>query len=65
VSNRTLTLHAQHHPVFAERYPYNIQETFLDQITLVISVVNRKSLNRNDRDIGWISFGRHLFQILD
>jgi len=59
VSNRTVTRYAQHHPVFAERYPYNIQDNFIDQITLAISVFYKKSPNKSDRDFGWISFGRN------
>ena len=57
VSNRTVTRNGQHNPVFAERYPFNIQENLLDQITFLISVVNKKSSSKTDRDFGWISFG--------
>jgi hypothetical protein len=53
-----MTQFIQHHPVFAERFPYNIQD-FLDQITLVVTVINKKSSNKPDRDFGWISFGRN------
>jgi hypothetical protein len=57
VANRTITRHGQHHPIFAERYPFNIQESFLSHITLVISVINKKSIDKHDRDFGSISFG--------
>lgn len=57
ISNRTVTRRNQHHPVFAERYPFNIQETLLSQITLVITVINKKSTAKTDSNIGWISFG--------
>ena len=58
VSNRTVTRHGQHNPVYAERYPFNIQENLLDQITFLISVVNKKASGKTDRDLGWVSFGR-------
>jgi hypothetical protein len=61
ISNRTVTRRAQHHPVFAERYPFNIQENLLDQITLVITVINKKSMTKTDSNIGWISFGTVFF----
>jgi hypothetical protein len=57
VLNRTVTRRTQHHPVFAERYPFNIQESLLDQITLVITIINKKSTTKTDSNIGWISFG--------
>ncbi|CAF0749750.1 unnamed protein product [Adineta ricciae] len=57
VSNRTVTRRTQHHPVFAERYPFNIQESLLDQITLVITIINKSSTGKHDRNLGWISFG--------
>ncbi|UJR33641.1 hypothetical protein I4U23_021074 [Adineta vaga] len=57
ISNRTVTRRTQHHPVFAERYPYNIQENLLNQITLVITIINKNSTGKNDRNLGWISFG--------
>jgi hypothetical protein len=57
IANRTVTRRTQHHPVFAERYPFNIQETLLNQITLVITIVNKKAIGRTDSNIGWISFG--------
>lgn len=53
VSNRTAIQHTQHHPIFAERYPYNIQSNFLEQITISISVINK----RYNQKIGYISFG--------
>ncbi|CAF2627074.1 unnamed protein product [Rotaria sp. Silwood2] len=56
-ANRTATRYGQHQPVFAERYSFNIQENCLDQITLVISVINKNSTSKNDRELGWISFG--------
>lgn len=58
VSNRTVTRPAQHHPIFAERYPLNIQENLLDQITLVITIINKRAAAKTDRNIGWISFGK-------
>jgi hypothetical protein len=63
VSNKTVTRRAQHHPVFAERYPFNIQENLLDQITIVVTVINKKSTGKNDRNIGWISFGKFIIHI--
>jgi hypothetical protein len=57
VSNRTVTRRTQHHPVFAERYPFNIQENLLSQITLVITIINKKATGKNDNNLGWISFG--------
>lgn len=57
VSNRTVTRSAQHHPIFAERYPLNIQENLLDQITLVITVINKRAAGKTEKNIGWISFG--------
>jgi hypothetical protein len=64
LSNRTMTQYAQHHPVFAERYPYNLQENFLNQITLLIFVIQKKSSNPTDGDFGCISFGRHFFYLV-
>jgi hypothetical protein len=58
ISNRTMTRHAQYHPIFAERYPFNIQENYLDQITVLISVINKRSTNKIDHHLGSISFGR-------
>ncbi|CAF1100003.1 unnamed protein product [Rotaria sordida] len=55
--NRTATRYGQYQPVFAERYLFNIEENFLDQITLIISVINKNSISKNDRELGWISFG--------
>ena len=63
VGNRTITRRAQHHPIFAERYPFNIQESLLDQITLVITIVNKKPTGKSDRNIGWISFGTGSFSL--
>ncbi|CAF0909662.1 unnamed protein product [Adineta steineri] len=57
LSNRTVTRRTQHHPIYAERYPFNIQEHLLDQITLVITIINKKPTGKNDRNLGWISFG--------
>jgi hypothetical protein len=57
VSNRTVTRRNQHHPVFAERYPFSIQENLLDQITLLITIVNKRPMVKTDSNIGWISFG--------
>lgn len=66
VSNRTVTRRTQHHPVFAERYPFNIQDNLLDQITLVITIINKSSTGKHDRNLGWISFGMiYLFCIID
>ena len=62
VANRTMTRRTQHHPVFAERYPFNIQENLLDQITIVITVINKKATGKNDRNIGWISFGKFILK---
>jgi hypothetical protein len=62
VANRTMTRRTQHHPVFAERYPFNIQENLLDQITIVITVINKKPTGKNDRNIGWISFGKFIIK---
>ncbi|CAF4592318.1 unnamed protein product [Rotaria sp. Silwood1] len=56
-SNRTVTRRNQHHPVFAERYPFNIEENLLNQITLVVTIINKKSKRKDDRNLGWISFG--------
>jgi len=58
MSNRTVTRRNQHHPVYAERYPFNIQENLLNQITLVITIINKKSSTKADSNIGWISFGK-------
>lgn len=65
VANRTVTRRTQHHPVFAERYPFNIQESLLDQITLVITVINKKSTGKTDANIGWISFGKNIFSSMN
>lgn len=64
VSNRTVTRRTQHHPVFAERYPFNIQESLLDQITLLITIINKRSTGKSDMNIGWISFGKHIIIIV-
>ncbi|CAF0799363.1 unnamed protein product [Adineta steineri] len=56
-TNQTVTRHAQYHPIYAERYPFNIQGNFLEQITFVISVINKKCLSIADHDFGYISFG--------
>ncbi|CAF1558429.1 unnamed protein product, partial [Adineta ricciae] len=58
-TNQTVIRHTQHHPVFAERYPFNIQENFLEQITIVIVVLSKKVLNSFDQDFGSISFGHN------
>ncbi|CAF1260823.1 unnamed protein product [Adineta ricciae] len=58
-TNQTVIRHTQHHPVFAERYPFNIQENFLEQITIVIVVLSKKVLNSFDHDFGSISFGHN------
>ncbi|CAF1218333.1 unnamed protein product [Adineta ricciae] len=42
-TNQTVIRHTQHHPVFAERYPFNIQENFLEQITIVIVVLSHNT----------------------
>ena len=65
VSNRTVTRRTQHHPVFAERYPFNIQESLLNQITLVITVINKKSTGKTDANIGWISFGMNILSSMN
>ncbi|CAF1562455.1 unnamed protein product [Rotaria sp. Silwood1] len=56
-TKRTAIKYGQYQPIFAERYLFNIQENFLDQITLFISVMNKNLINKNDRELGWISFG--------
>ncbi|CAF0951088.1 unnamed protein product [Rotaria sordida] len=56
-SNRTVTRRHQHHPVFAERYPFNIEENLLNQITIVVTIINKKPTGKYDRSLGWISFG--------
>lgn len=58
VANRTGTRQGQHHPVFAERYPFNIQENLLDQVTFHLTVVNKKPSGKTDREFGWIAFGK-------
>lgn len=63
VSNRTIIRQAQYHPIFAERYPFNIQENYLDKITLVISVFNKRSSSKTDHNFGYISFGR-IFKLI-
>jgi hypothetical protein len=64
-SNRTVTRRNQYHPVFAERYPFNIQENLLDQITLVITIINKNSTGKNERNLGWISFGTFCSYLLE
>ncbi|CAF3780313.1 unnamed protein product [Rotaria magnacalcarata] len=56
-SNQTVTRCNQHHPVFAERYPFNIEENLLSQITFVLTIINKRSAGKDNRNIGWISFG--------
>ncbi|CAF3615357.1 unnamed protein product [Rotaria socialis] len=56
-SNKTVTRCNQHHPVFAERYPFNIEENLLSQITFVLTIINKRSAGKENRNIGWISFG--------
>ncbi|CAF3899490.1 unnamed protein product [Rotaria sp. Silwood2] len=56
-SNRTVTRRNQHHPVYAERYPFNIEENLLNQVTLVVTIINKKAKGKEDRNLGWISFG--------
>lgn len=59
VSKQTITRYAQHHPIYAERYLFNIHENSLEQITLVIAVVQkRSSTNQMDPNFGSIAFGR-------
>ncbi|UJR13617.1 hypothetical protein I4U23_000630 [Adineta vaga] len=58
-TNETIIRHVQYHPIFAERYPFNIQESFLEQITIVIIVLNKKAINSIDQDFGSISFGHN------
>lgn len=57
VTNRTGTRHGQNNPIYAERYPFNIQENLLNEISFFISVINKKPSGKTDRDFGWISFG--------
>lgn len=58
VTKQTITRYAQHHPIYAERYLFNIHENSLDQITLVIAVVRKRSTNQTDSNFGSIAFGR-------
>ena len=37
-SNQTVVRRNQHHPIYVERYPFNIQENLLNQITVVVKI---------------------------
>lgn len=58
MTKQTITRYAQHHPIYAERYLFNIHENSLDQITLVIAVVRKRSTNQTDSNFGSIAFGK-------
>lgn len=62
-TNRTGTKFAEHQPVFAEKFTFNIQPNSPDQITLYISVINKSSVKQNDCEFGWVSFGMNLFEL--
>ncbi|CAF1196724.1 unnamed protein product, partial [Didymodactylos carnosus] len=57
ISNRTVTRRCQYHPVFAERYSFNIQESSLDTVTLLITILNKKNIRKSE-PLGWIAFGQ-------
>ncbi|CAF1114978.1 unnamed protein product [Didymodactylos carnosus] len=57
ISNRTVLRRSQYHPVYAERYSFNIQESLLDTITLLITILNKKNIRKSE-PLGWIAFGQ-------
>lgn len=57
-SHQTVTRRNQHHPVYAERYPFNIEESLLSQIKFVLTIINKKASGKENRNIGWVSFGK-------
>lgn len=58
ITNRTATRSAQYHPVYAERFPFTIQENFLEQLTINLTVIGKRSSNKIEQEFGTISFGR-------